>query len=158
MSTPAIKFLKQQGIDFKIIRYQCDIKGAQFAADATGYPLEQTIKTLVLDLGNKSYGLALMPGHRQLNLKRLAKAAGVKKADMTEPVVAERLTGYLVGGISPFGTRRPLPAIMETELTTHDHVVINGGRRGTMLHMRPEDIIDVLDCRVATIADTGSNS
>ena len=82
MSTRAIAWLKQKKIPFDVIHYDHEEKGAAFAARSTGFPLEQTIKTLVVDLGDKTFGLALLPGHQQLSLKRLAKAFGVKKAAM----------------------------------------------------------------------------
>ena len=121
---------------------------AAFAAQATGFPLKQTIKTLVLHFGGKSHGLALMPGDQQLSLKKAAKAFGVKKAAMADRAAAERLTGYHVGGISPFGLRQALPAVLAEDLQGHDEVMVNAGQRGIMLKMAPFDIIDVLGCQV----------
>lgn len=151
MSTRAIVWLKQKNIPFEVVHYEHQEKGAVFAAHSTGFPLEQTIKTLVVDLGGTSFGLALMPGDRQLSLKRLAKAFGVKKAVMADTEAAERLTGYHVGGISPFGLRQRLPAVMEESLLRHDDVMINAGQRGAMLKMVPGDIVAALQCRVAAL-------
>jgi len=153
MSTRAIQFLKKNKIPFGIIKYDHEEKGAAFAADATGFPLEATVKTLVVDLGEKQYALVLMPGDRQLSMKRLAKVCGVKRAAMGDTRTAERITGYLVGGISPFGTRQKLPVVMEADILTLDKILINAGQRGTMLMMAPADIRTTLTCKVARVAE-----
>ncbi|QTA85087.1 Cys-tRNA(Pro) deacylase [Desulfonema magnum] len=151
MPTRAAKFLKQKRIPFEIIEYEHEEKGAVFAARAIGFPLEQTIKTLVADLGNKKYALALMPGDKHLSLKHLARSCSVKKAAMADTATAERLTGYFVGGISPFGTKQRLSVVMEERLTDYDEIVINAGQRGVMLKMTPDDIIKALNCKVADL-------
>ena len=153
MSTRAIKFLKQKGVFFEVVKYDHEEKGAEFAATAIGFPLKKTIKTLVVDLGNEHYQFVLVPGDKQLALKRLSKACSVKRASMADVATAERLTGYLVGGISPFGARRKIPVIMEESLLKFDSVLINAGQRGTMLKMAPGDIVSVLDCSIADVAE-----
>jgi len=153
MSTRAIQFLKQKKIPFEIITYQHGEKGAAFAAGATGFALEQTVKTLVVDLGRKQHALVLMPGDRQLSMKRLARFWGTKRAAMVDVPTAERITGYLVGGISPFGTRHNLPVVMDRSILQFDRVLINAGRRGRMLLMAPADIRDALACKVADVGD-----
>jgi Cys-tRNA(Pro)/Cys-tRNA(Cys) deacylase len=151
VSTRAIAWLQQKKIPFDVIHYNHEEKGAAFAACSTGFPLEQTIKTLVADLGGSRFGLALLPGHEQLSLKKLAKAFGVKKAAMASTQTAERLTGYHVGGISPFGLQQQLPAVMEETLQQWEDVMINAGQRGVMLKMTPGDIIKALGCRVTPL-------
>jgi Cys-tRNA(Pro)/Cys-tRNA(Cys) deacylase len=151
VSTRAIAWLKKKKIPHEVIHYEHEEKGAVFAARATGFPLEKTVKTLVVDLGGKSFGLALMPGDRELSLKKAAKIFSVKKAAMADPAAAERLTGYHVGGISPFGQRQQLPAVMEESLLVHDNVMINAGQRGVMLKMTPGDIVAGIKCRVASL-------
>jgi Cys-tRNA(Pro)/Cys-tRNA(Cys) deacylase len=141
MSTRAIKILNQKGIHFDVIKYEHDEKGAAFAASAMDFPLERTIKTLVVDLGSKGYMIVLMPGDKSINLKRLADTFSVKRAAMADTSTAERLTGYLAGGISPFGTQRNLPVIMDNSLLRFDKVAINGGKRGVMLIIDPKDIL-----------------
>ena len=152
MSTRAIRYLNQKGINFNAIKYEHHEKGAEFAAKAIGFPLEKTIKTLVVDLGHNKYVFALLPGNKQLALKRLAKVCRVKRAAMVDTAMAERLTGYLVGGISPFGAKQNLPVLMEETLLEYDSVAINAGQRGAMLIMVPGDIVNVLDGNVAIIA------
>lgn len=151
MSTRAIAWLQKRKIPFEVIHYDHEEKGAAFAARSTGFPLEQTIKTLVTDLGGNRSGLALLPGHQQLSLKKLAKAFGVKKAAMASTEAAERLTGYHVGGISPFGLRQRLPAVMEETLQQWEAVMVNAGQRGVMLKMAPGDIVKALGCRVTPL-------
>ncbi len=146
MSTRAIHFLKSKGVEFDIRKYDHKVKGAEFAASSIGYPIERTIKTLVVDADKKGYLLVLMPGHRKLDLKKLAAFLGVKRISMADTKTAERLTGYVIGGISPFGTRRRLPAIMDSSLLDHEEVAINGGRRGTMVLLKPRDIVSVCNC------------
>jgi Cys-tRNA(Pro)/Cys-tRNA(Cys) deacylase len=153
MSTRAIQFLKQKKIPFEIIKYDHEEKGAEFAADATGFPLAATVKTLVVDLGEKKYALVLMPGDRQISMKRLANACGVKRAAMADTRTAERLSGYLIGGISPFGTKQKLPAVMEADILTFDKILINAGQRGAMLKMAPVDIRNALAAKVAVVAE-----
>ena len=148
MSTRAIKLLKSRGINFEVRKYDHKIKGAEFAAVSIDYPLERTIKTLVVDPGRKNYMLVLMPGHMKLDLKKLAAFLSVKKVAMADTKTAERLTGYLVGGISPFGTKKKLPVVMEASLLNHKKVAINGGQRGTMLLMNPEDIVSLTRCKI----------
>jgi Cys-tRNA(Pro)/Cys-tRNA(Cys) deacylase len=152
MSTRAISFLKKNKIPHEIIKYDHEGKGAEFAARATGYPLECTVKTLVVESDRKNYFLALLPGHRELNLKKLASTLKVKRTAMVDIQTAERLTGYLVGGISPFGTRQRLVTVMESSILDNQEILINAGQRGVMLKMNPMDIISVLDCAVGTIA------
>lgn len=151
MSTRAIKYLKQKGIAHQVITYQHKEKGAEFAAQAVGFPLAQTIKTLVVALDNRSFVLALLPGDCQLSLKKIAAALNVKRAVMAPTDSAQRLTGYLIGGISPFGTQKQLPVLIESQLVDYDKVMINAGRRGTMLKMAPQDIISTLNAKICVL-------
>ena len=151
MSTRAIAYLKRKKIPYEVVKYEHEVKGAEFAAKATGYPLERTIKTLVVELERKSYCLALLPGHGELDLKKLAAFSGAKRAALVDIKTAERLTGYLVGGISPFGTQQRLQTLMEESILTHEEVQINAGQRGVMLKMAPGDITAALECKVLPI-------
>ncbi len=152
MSTRAISYLKKKKIPYEVVKYDHHEKGAEFAASATGYPLEHTVKTLVVELDRKSYCLALLPGHRELDLKKLASLLGVKRTAMVDINTAERLTGYLVGGISPFGTQQRLGMVMESSILSYDEIMINAGQWGLMLKMAPGDIVKALDCKVMSIA------
>ncbi len=133
--------MSKKKIPFEVVEYEHEEKGAEFASKAMGFPLERTIKTLVADLGPDGYALALLPGGTRLSVKKLAKACSAKKAAMADTETAQRLTGYWVGGISPFGTTRKLPAVMDQSLLRYEKVAINGGQRGVMLIMDPKDIL-----------------
>ena len=152
MSTRAIILLKTQDAAFDVIKYDHLHKGAVYAAQAVGFPLRKTVKTLVVTLGDRQHALALMPGDQKLNLKSMAKACKTKRAEMAPPAVAERVTGYKVGGISPFGSTTPLPSVIDNRLLEYDCVLINGGQRGTMLKMSPNEIARLLKSTVADIA------
>ena len=149
MSTRAIQFLKQKKIAFEVVSYTHAEKGAEFAAMATGYPLKMTVKTLVVEIGNNQYALVLMPGDQKLSMRRLANACGSKRAAMADTKTAERITGYLVGGISPFGTKKDLNVIMEERIIQFNKILINAGQRGKMILMSPSDIQKILACTVA---------
>jgi Cys-tRNA(Pro)/Cys-tRNA(Cys) deacylase len=152
MSTRAIRFLDQKNIHFKIVKYLHEKKGAKFAAQAMRFPVEKTIKTLVVDLGHKGCIMVLMPGDKNIDLKKLSAAFSVKRAAMADTSTAERLTGYLVGGISPFGTKQDLPVVMEECLLEFDRVAINAGKRGVMLVMDPKDILLAVKGDVLSLA------
>jgi Cys-tRNA(Pro)/Cys-tRNA(Cys) deacylase len=139
--TRAIRYLKEQGIPFEVAEYDHLDKGALFASQALGMPVERTVKTLVVQLSKKGYLVVLMPGSKTISFKKLAKIRGVKRAAMVNTAMAERLTGYLVGGISPFGMKQRLPVVIDAGLLAFDKVAINGGKRGVMLIMNPSDIV-----------------
>ncbi len=147
-TTRATRFLEKKKIPFSLMAYDHKEKGAVFAAEATGFPLEKTIKTLVVHLENGQHVLVLMPGDQELSLKKIAGICNVKRAQMTDSKTAERISGYLVGGISPFGFRKNLQVYMETGLSDYDSVVINAGHRGLMLQMNPADILNTLKGRL----------
>jgi len=152
MSTRAIQTLKKAQVPFEVITYTHKEKGAVFASQAIGFPIERTVKTLIAGLGGRQYMAALLPGDTQLDLKKLAKVFHTKHASMASTAIAERLTGYLVGGISPFGLKQPLESVMDSSIMNHQEVIINGGRRGLMLKMAPDDILHALK---STTADIG---
>jgi len=149
--TRATLFLKGKHIPFEIVEYEHLEKGAEFASGAIGMPIEQTIKTLVVELSPKGYLTLLMPGHRSVSFKKLAKICGVKRAAMVTADMAERLTGYLIGGISPFGMKNPLRVVMDAGLLAFNKVAINGGKRGIMLVMNPADIVKSVDADVVDL-------
>jgi Cys-tRNA(Pro)/Cys-tRNA(Cys) deacylase len=151
-TTNALRFLKQQKIPFEPREYDCKVKGAEFAAEALGWPLESMIKTLVVALSDGSHCLCLLPGTAELSLKNLAREAGVKTARMTTPEEAEKLTGYRVGGISPFGTRKALPVWLHAPLLGFETVGVNGGHRGLIVFLSPVALRDALGARAADLA------
>jgi Cys-tRNA(Pro)/Cys-tRNA(Cys) deacylase len=154
MSTRAILFLKQRRIPFEVVHYEHLEKGAEFAARATGFALERTVKTLVVGIGAHRHALVLLSGERQLDMRQLAQALSVKRAEMADAATAERLTGYHVGGISPFGTRQLLPVVMDASIMNTEEVLINAGQRGVMLKMKPIDIHAALNCIAADVSQS----
>jgi len=152
MTTRGIQFLTNQGISHEVVKYDHMEKGAEFAAQATDYPLAQTIKTLVVALDDNQWVLVLMPGDRQLSMKKVAKACGAKRATMADAAVAQRLTGYKVGGISPFGTQKRLDVVMDHSLPPHHEVMLNAGQRGIMVKMRSADIAKALKANVVDLS------
>jgi Cys-tRNA(Pro)/Cys-tRNA(Cys) deacylase len=93
----------------------------------------------------------IVPSSKEVSMKRLAAACGGKSAQMLSPAEAERLTGYHVGGISPFGQRRPVPTIIEVSVLESESVFINGGQRGLQVRLRPRDACEVLRAKAATV-------
>lgn len=114
-------------------------------------PLEQTVKTLVVEIGKKDYLTLLMPGTKKIALKKLPKSYGEKTASMVDSDTAERLTGYVVEGISPFAMKQPLRVVIDKGLLGFDRVAINGGKRGVMFIMSPRDILKVTDAELAEL-------
>lgn len=152
--TPAILFLEKQNATFTQHQYECtaqDDFGAH-AAEQLQVPLEQVFKTLLTE-GEQGPVVALVPSSGKVNLKRLAKAAGVKKLDMMPPVKAERLTGYKVGGISPFAQKKRLPTVLDASAENYPQVLISGGKRGLSVGVAAEVVQRLLGAVIADIAE-----
>lgn len=149
--TRAVEFLKRLNVSFEIVEYGHLEKGALFASEAIGMPLEQTVKTLVVEIGKKEYVTLLMPGTKKVALKKLAKSYGEKTAAMVDSDTAERLTGYVIGGISPFAMKQRLRVVIDKGLLEFDRVAINGGKKGVMLIISPKDILKVTDAEPAEL-------
>lgn len=107
----------------------------------------QVVKTLVMEADDRQPFLVLMHGDGEVSTKRLARWMGVKRISPCDPQKAQRVTGYQVGGISPFGTRTDLRVYVQDSILDLDKVYINGGRRGLMILIQPQVLLDCLDCR-----------
>lgn len=118
--------------------------GALEAARALRVPPREMVKTLVMETDRGEAFLLLMPGDRRVSLKRLARALGVKNVSTVAPREAERLTGYRVGGISPYGTKRPLPVYVDKSILQLDRLYVNGGRRGLVVELTPRTLLETL--------------
>lgn len=152
--TPAILFLEKQSAAFTLHQYDCtaqDDFGAH-AAEQLQVPLGQVFKTLLTE-GEQGAVVALVPSSGKVNLKRLAKAAGVKKLDMMPPAKAERLTGYKVGGISPFAQKKRLTTVVDHSAVQHEHILVSGGKRGLSLGITAELLASLLGAVIADIAE-----
>ncbi len=153
MKTRGIDFLKKKGVEFKTFTYDHKVKGAEYAAKQTGIELERMIKTLVAcDVKGKNFCFVLMPGDKSLDLKKLAKLLGLKKMRMATVEEAQKLTNYLVGGISPFGSKTKLPVVMDKSLGKFEKVGINGGGRGVIVELKLENLKKLLNPKTENLA------
>ncbi len=144
--THAVAALREQGIAITFHFYG-DRKDAvtRAAAMEVGVDEHVVVKTLVMGTGKGSPFIILMHGDRQVSTKALARQLGLKRVKPSSPKDAERWTGYLVGGISPFGTKRKLPVYIEETILDLPRIIINGGRRGFLLELAPQDLITMLN-------------
>lgn len=144
--TPALRALKAAGTPFEVRPYRYEDKGGTAAASREiGLPEHQVIKTLVFQDDRADVFLVLMHGDRQVSTKKLARARGVKTVAPVDPAEAERITGYKVGGISPFGQKRDLPVLMEAGIMDLPVIAINAGRRGMLVTMDPRRLTEIVD-------------
>ena len=152
-STRATKALEQAGVAFTVLTYAYDPDADKIglqAAAALGEPPERVLKTLMALVDGKPV-CAIVPSDREVSMKKLAAAFGGKSAQMMKPADAERITGYKVGGISPFGQMRPPRAAIEAAAMNHAHVTLNGGQRGLQVRLSPKDAATVLKAIVAPV-------
>ncbi len=152
--TPAILELQRAAVAHRTLSYDHDPHTAAYgteAAEALGLDPAAVHKTLVVALAGGGHGVALVPVSGQLDLKACARALGTKKAALADTADAERLTGYVVGGISPLGQRRRLPTVVDADATAHDEVYVSGGRRGLEIALAPADLVSILDAVTASI-------
>lgn len=145
--TNAVKWLHAQQARFDVLEYEFTEIGADRAAAAVGRPLEMVCKTLVLKATGNAFWLAIVPGDQRLDPRRAAAALNVKHADLAESDEAERVTGYKVGGISPFALRRKLPVVIEESLLALDTIIVNGGRRGVLVELPTEELVRLLEAQ-----------
>lgn len=152
-STRATKALEQAGVSFTVVTYDydpdADRVGLQAAA-ALGADPSRVLKSLMVAVDGRP-ACAILPSNSELSLKSLAAVLGAKAAAMMKPADAERISGYKVGGISPFGQTRLAHVVFEASATGHERVFINGGQRGLQVELRPDDAVRVLQAGVAPI-------
>ena len=125
--------------------------GADLAAEAVGRPLEACCKTLIVEAPGRQFWVVIVPGDQRFDTRKMAAAIGVKQADLADPDEAEKITGYQVGGISPFAMRRHLPTIIEESLLVLDRIMVNGGRRGTLVELATAEVVRLVDAQAADI-------
>jgi len=150
-ATRGTQVLKRAGVAFDLHDYDHVVKGADYAAEALGIEPERMAKSLVVEVDG-GFVFALVPAGRTLSLRELARVAGGRAASMAQERDAERLTGYLVGGISPFGARRALPVYAEEAWLEHECVALNAGRRGAIVELASVDVRRLLQPVVAAIS------
>lgn len=151
--TPATRALTTAGAAFTVYAYDYDPDaesiGLQAAAALAEDPA-RVLKTLMAQVDGKPI-CVIVPSDQEVSMKKLAAAVSGKSAQMMKPPEAERVTGYKVGGISPFGQRKPVRTVIEQSALAHDLVYLNGGQRGLQVRMKPTDVRDVLKAIVADV-------
>ncbi len=154
--TPAIKAAQAAGVDVKIHEYRHDPSNTNYgleAAEALGLDPAKVFKTLLVMLNGdaRKLAVAVVPVSGQLDLKAMASTCKAKKAEMADPVAAQRATGYLVGGISPLGQKKRLPTVVDVSATVYSTVFVSGGRRGVDIEIKPDDLIELCAAQTAAI-------
>ena len=162
--TRALELVARAGVVHRVHAYTLPERHGRARDDRPNYGREaaaalkvdpgRVFKTLVVTVDD-GLVLAVIPVDRELDLKRLAAAAGGRRAVVAEPTQAERATGYVVGGISPLGSRRPLPVVIDASSLEHSTVLVSAGRRGLQLELAPRDLAGLCSARCAPIARDG---
>ena len=152
--TRALKELAGKNLPYRVMAFEAKDKNAEEVTRETGFPLGQVVKTLLVRGISKKYYLALCPGDKQVGLKAMAKAVNEKIVEMADREEVPKITGYFIGGVSPLGTHRPLPVVMESSLLNLPEIAVSAGQWGCQAVLRPQDLLSALGTRasVAPIA------
>ena len=151
-ATPATKLLDERGAEYTKHLYDYNRSGAVAAAEIMEVPEHAMIKTLVMEDSDHKPFIILMHGEKETSLKDLARQIDTKNVKTVTINDAQKYTGYMVGGISPFGTRREMKVYVEQSILDLPYLYINGGRRGFILGMKPETLIKILDPTPVNVA------
>jgi Cys-tRNA(Pro)/Cys-tRNA(Cys) deacylase len=152
-STPALARLVDEGIDHTVHEYAHDPRATDFGAEAArqmDVDPTKVFKTLIWHVDD-SFCVAIVPTSGNTAPKMLAAALGARRADLVDSTVAERLSGSVVGAISPLGLRRALPVVVDSSALDHDRIFVSAGRRGVEVSLSPADLIELTSATVATI-------
>jgi Cys-tRNA(Pro)/Cys-tRNA(Cys) deacylase len=153
--TPAIALLDQEEVAFVALEYDRGDELRDFgreAAESLGLPYDQVFKTLLVEIdADRDPVVAVVPVSCKVSMKLVAAAVGGKRAAMCDPADAERITGYVVGGISPLGQRKRLRTVLDETVELFDTIYVSGGRRGLDIALDPVDLVRLLDATVAPI-------
>jgi Cys-tRNA(Pro)/Cys-tRNA(Cys) deacylase len=152
--TPATKLLTSAGVKFMEHEYSHDPNSTSFgleAAEKLGVDPNRVFKTLIANV-DETFAVAIVPVSQQVSLKSLSRTLGAKRATMADPAHAARLTGYVVGGISPLGQKRLLTTVIDTSAKDFETILVSGGRRGFDIELSPNDLAEMLSAVFAEIA------
>ena len=157
--TPALQALIKAGVAYELIEYEhSEVMERGFALDTVevlGLDAGTVFKTLMSEVDGEP-AVAIVPANGHLNPKSLAKALGAKRAQMMDPEKAERITGYIRGGISPLGQRRAYPTVIDASAENLEKMVISGGKRTISVALAPADLAQLIKAKFAPIADPGA--
>ncbi|HEY8616963.1 Cys-tRNA(Pro) deacylase [Phenylobacterium sp.] len=152
-TTPATLALDRAGVAYELATYDYDPKAERVglqAADALGAPPGEVLKTLMVKVDGRP-ACVVLASDREVSMKKLAAALGGKSAEMMKPADAERLTGYRVGGVSPFGQKRAVPTIVDAPAAALPQAYVNGGQRGLQVRLAPADLVRLAGAQVAPV-------
>ncbi|MES2993911.1 MAG: Cys-tRNA(Pro) deacylase [Pseudomonadota bacterium] len=151
--TPATKFLREHGVPFSEHVYDyVDHGGTAESSKQLGVPEHEVIKTLVMQDERAQPLIVLMHGDKQVSTKNLARQIGAKSVEPCKPEVAQRHSGFMVGGTSPFGLRKPMPVYVEETALALPRICINGGRRGFLVGIAPQVLVDLIGAKPVNCA------
>ena len=151
--TPAVRMLREHKVEFAPHLYDYEERGGtRHSAEALGVDEHAVVKTLVLETDARRALIVLMHGDREVSTKQLARALNVKSVQPCEPATAQKHTGYLVGGTSPFGTRAQLPVYVERTIFALPKIYINGGKRGFLVEIEPKVLRALLPVEEVSVA------
>jgi Cys-tRNA(Pro)/Cys-tRNA(Cys) deacylase len=156
--TPALRFLEKNRIRHRVHAYEVDVIDSTYGeavAAALGVAPDRLYKTLIARLKEGEMIVALVPVSGSLDLRLLARAAGAKSAEIAPARDAERATGYVTGGISPFGQRRTMRAFADSSITALESVFVSAGRRGLQVEVHPVDLLRLLRVTAVNLSSTG---
>ena len=152
-TTPATLALDKAGVAYELHTYDYDPDAPRVglqAAESLGVSPDQVLKTLMAQVDGKPV-CAVLASDQEVAMKKLAAAVGGKTAQMMKPADAERLTGYKVGGVSPFGQKKAVPTVMEETAILFDRILINGGQRGLLLGLAPDEAARAANAKLADL-------
>jgi Cys-tRNA(Pro)/Cys-tRNA(Cys) deacylase len=153
MKTNAARYLESLGIAYELREYVVDPEefSALIVAEKIGMPPEQVFKTLLCVTNERGYVFAVVPGNEELDFKKLARAAGVRKTEMVSLKEVEPLTGYVRGGVTVFGARKDFPAFVDETIELFDVISVSAGTRGTQIVLTPADYLRASHASIAAL-------
>lgn len=150
MSTRGIYVLREANIEHEVLEYRYDRTGARLAAAAVERPDAEVLKSLVFH-ADDGFLFVLVSSDANVSTRKVGRATGHKHVEAAAPRDAQRVTGYLVGGISPLGSKQRLPVVLDETTAQQDHLIINAGGRGTLVRLTTADLMSLTNARIADV-------